>query len=406
MRTLIILKGLVKNDKLRWVKDQGLDNYFLDIDVIRKLYSSPELITPNKDVLGKAFTDAVYKRFIEVVCTRMSKGCLIVADIENESVNVFETLSLIFGYTTFYVLQGIPQDYIRKPDKYKIPYYAPKRKSELEKEVSNFLSLQLSDKLVIKSYQDVVNYWKKVMNTDYVFNLKNSSPVLHVSDLHSNYELFKELPSRKHYDLTVFHGDYIDGVVRGGSKKLIDLIINDKSKSTVWLEGNHELRLRKYLGSILLRSLEKKVMAEILMSYIPEDFLTSTALEFQNIGGTRAKEYLEKLNEKLKMFCLINTESTQYICTHSGIKYKEQLDPKFIGSVIYGNRDMNRYDKCFSTIGVKRNCWSVHAHCKYPDAWEVDRYKNVINLDPIDEYEVIYGERKFNEWNICRIREK
>ena len=83
MKTLIVLKGLVKKQKLEWVKKQGLEQFFLDYDEIRRLYSTPELITRKDSVLNFAFSDTVYRRFIEVFCGRLGKGCLVVVDIEN-----------------------------------------------------------------------------------------------------------------------------------------------------------------------------------------------------------------------------------------------------------------------------------------------------------------------------------
>ena len=43
MKTLIILKGLAKSEKLEWVKSQGLENFFLDYSIFKRLYSMPEL---------------------------------------------------------------------------------------------------------------------------------------------------------------------------------------------------------------------------------------------------------------------------------------------------------------------------------------------------------------------------
>ena len=107
MRTLIILKGLVKSFKQKWVREQGLDNYFLDMDVLRKMYSCPDLATPEREILGKSFGDTVYKRFMEILNIRMSKGCLVIVDMDQEPCQVLETLALIYGYTVFYVIQDI-----------------------------------------------------------------------------------------------------------------------------------------------------------------------------------------------------------------------------------------------------------------------------------------------------------
>ena len=203
MKSLIILKGLAKINKLKWVHKEGLDNFFLDIDVIRKLYSSPELITPFKETLSRSFGDTVYSEFLKVLVTKLSKGCLVVVDPENEGLRVFENLATIFGYTIFYVLQDIPRDYMTKQKQYNPPYYSSKKKEELRREVSSFMSLDFSGKRIIKSYQDVESYWEKKCRTENYYRLgKRSKPVLHISDIHSNWTMFRSLPSFKKYSYT------------------------------------------------------------------------------------------------------------------------------------------------------------------------------------------------------------
>jgi len=122
MKTLIILKGLVKSEKKRWVEREGLSDFFLDIDIIRKLYSNPELITPFKSILTKSFGDTVYSEFMRILIIKLSKGGLVVVDPETESLKTLENLALIFGYTVFYVVLGIPQDYMTKPKLYSLSY--------------------------------------------------------------------------------------------------------------------------------------------------------------------------------------------------------------------------------------------------------------------------------------------
>ena len=407
MKTLIILKSLAKNEKLKWIRNEELENYFLDIDVIRRMYSCPELISPDREILGRSFGDIVYKRFLDVIVTRLSKGCLLVIDPENEACGVFENLACIFGYTVFYVVGNIPQDFIGKPKKYQPPYYPTKRRDDLEREVQNFLNLQLHDKRRIKTYQDVDDYWTKKIYDTQTYYINESDKVLHISDLHSNFNLYNRLPERKDYKISVFHGDYIDGPEEGGSKKLMDLIVsgNWNPSNTVWLEGNHELRLRKYLGWKMLMGGGKKELQDLLLKSLPDDFMNTTAKEYESLTPKEARDYLEAMNTYLKLFVVIKSSGTTYYCTHAGIRFMEQLDPRFIGNVVYGNRDIIRYDKDFSDRLKRKSIWSIHAHCKYPDRWEPQRYHGVINLDPHDETEIVYGEQQNNKWNICVIKE-
>lgn len=400
MRSLIILKGLVKAEKLKWVKNNKLENYFLDIDTIRKMYCMPELIAPGKEVLNKSYSGTVYQRFMEALCSRLGKGCLVVVDPEQEAGSIIELLAHIFGYTVFYVVQNIPKDYIENQNKYKIPYYSGKRKSDLIHDINLYRNISYKGKLKIKSYNDVISYWEsKIKKEKQVVHIKDSDTTLHVGDIHSNVEIFNNLPDFSRFKKVIFHGDYIDGPVEGGSRWIIDYICRTKNKKIIWLEGNHEIRLRRLLGYTLLGAGNgRKELRDFIYSTLPEDFISYTATEFSDISPEDAKVYLDVLNNRFKMFAIIISPDSKLICTHSGIRLLGQIDPRYIGTVIYGNREMNRYDKNFSDLNKKNDVWSIHAHCQYPDSWEIMRYPKVVNLDPKDSSEVVYGEQCNNEW--------
>lgn len=396
MKSLIVLKGLDRKAKLRWIEKEGLTNFFLDYDNLRRLYSMPDLQYPGKEILGKSFGSTVRKNYLEILLTRLGKGCLVVVETCDElSDTLLETLALIFGYTMFYVVWDIPQDYLGKPKKYSSDYYALPKRADLEKNVTEFLNLQLGNKNLIYSYQDVVKYWKECEPR---YRVAWEDKVLHVSDLHSNYELYKKLPRFKDYKVVVFHGDYIDGPEKGGSKTLMGLAKNGMGKNVVWLEGNHELRLRKFLGCNILKGDAK----EILQKMISSDFKDKAQPEFEDLDYEQSKAYLEAMNKNLKMYAIIEDERGVYICTHSGLSYPDLIDPRYIGNVIYGNREMARVDKNFSDYTKDIELYSVHAHCKYNE-WNPRKYKKVINLDPRDETSIVYAERMKGEWKIWEL---
>lgn len=401
MRSLIILKGLVKAEKLRWVKNNKLENYFLDIDVIRKLYCMPELIAPGKEILEKSYSSTVYQRFMEALCSRLGKGCLVVIDPEQEAGSIIELLAHIFGYTVFYVIQDIPKDYVENQVKYRIPYYPGKRKSDLTREIGIFRNQLPKSKLKIKTYSDVLAYWdKKIKKDKQVVFIKDTDRTLHIGDIHSNIGLFDRLPDFSKYTRVIFHGDYIDGPRVNGSRDMIDFICKTKNKKIIWLEGNHEIRLRRYLGYILLSAGSgRKELKNFIYSALPDDFLEYTATEFSDLTPEDAKIYLDILNNRFKMFAILVSPSFKMICTHSGIRLLGQIDPRYIGTAIYGNREMNRYDKNFSDLNKNNDIWSIHAHCQYPDSWEIMRYPKVVNLDPQTDSELVYGEQSGGLWN-------
>ena len=402
MKTFIILKGIAKTEKIRWVQNEGLNDFFLDINAIRKLYSNPELFYPGKGKLNKSQGDSVYYMFMKILISRLSKGCLVIIDPESESLNPFEKLAEIFGYTVFYVIQDLPQDYLKKPGKYNLSYYPPKRKEAIEKEVSIFLEQSYSDKLKISHFSDIEKYWETKCKRENYF--KVSGPVLHISDIHSNYDLYKKLPSWKNYDIQIFHGDYIDGPEEGGSRKMIDEILwtSWKKSRVIWLEGNHELRLRKHLGIIMLSNNKGTEIRDLLRESLQEDYLRSTYKEFSGITPEEAKKYLEKMNSILKIFCILCSSQGKYICTHSGLRFPEQICPKYIGNIIYGGRDMIRYDKDFSNYTNGTSLYSIHAHCKY-NPWQVYKFPRVINLDPPSNEKIIFARQYNNKWKICQL---
>lgn len=404
MKSLIILKGVAKTEKLRWVEKEGLKNFFLDIDVLKKLYSSPELLVPFKEVLNRSYGDTVYSEFLKVFITKLSKGCLIVLDPENECLKVFESLAFIFGYTIFYVYQSIPKDYMKNQKAYGLPYYMAKRKDELKKEVVEHLDFTEEGKHVIKKYREVEQYWEKKAKRENWINGQGKK-ILHVSDIHSNYTLYKLLPNFKDYGLTIFHGDYIDGPEEGGSRAMIDEVIRRGARSgIVWLEGNHELRLRKQLGLIMLNvGGRNREVRELLYESIPSDYFKTTYKEFMDLSPEQAKTYIDRLNRILKLFVILDCGKIKYVCTHSGLKYIEQISPKFIGNVIYGNRDMNKVDKEFAAHTSGSGWWSVHAHCKYYSEWDTHKYRNVVNLDPQTNGEVIFAEQEKNQWKTVQL---
>ncbi len=406
MRSLIILKGLVKAEKLRWVKNNKLENYFLDINVIRKMYCMPELIAPGKEILDKSYSGTVYQRFIEALCSRLGKGCLVVLDPELEAGNIIELLAHIFGYTVFYVVLDTPKDYIENQQKYKIPYYSSKKKSDLLREINIFKSTFPKGKIKIKNYSDILGYWDaKIKKDKQVVFIKDTDITLHVGDLHSNIGLFDRLPNFSKYTKVIFHGDYIDGPVEGGSRDIIDFIVKTKNKKILWLEGNHEIRLRRYLGYVLLSaSSGRKDLKNFIYSAIPDDFLEYTATEFSDLTPEDAKIYLDILNNRFKMFAILVSPNSKMICTHSGIRLIGQIDPKYVGTAIYGNREMNRYDKNFSDLNKNNDIWSIHAHCQYPDSWEIMRYPKVVNLDPQTDSEIVYGEQSGGQWNFTTLK--
>lgn len=406
MKTLIILKGLAKNEKLEWVKSQGLENFFLDYSIFKRLYSMPELDRDKTtDILGRTNINLIFKSWFEAINNKLESGCLVVIDYDQEKTKILEDMGMIYGYTCFYKIFNIPHDYTSNPEKYSPVGFKRKTKEELEAEVITFLNLQLGYTKKIGGYSDVTDYWKK---KEVILDIPRKETMYFFSDLHSNYSLYQKinLPSGT---IRVHLGDYIDGPEEGGSRKLIEMIFKNASHYNIFLEGNHERRLRKFLFWRWAASSNsggsRAIIAEMLYNSLPTDFLTTTADEFRSLIPGEALTWLKRLNDILRTHIIIKKDDTVFYCTHAGIKYLEQLSPKFIGNVIYGNRDMDIYDKCFSkTIWKPTGRWSVHAHCRYPYGVDFLKYDGVVNLDPSCEKEIVYMENNIKNFLPCIVQ--
>lgn len=348
MRSIIIIDGQdKKKKKLKWVAEQGLSNFYISLKNIKKLYYKPEYRKKIGDILIRSRDDAAYQHFIELLCYRLDSGLLVVIDVGTESIKPIECLATIYGYTIFHW--------------------------------SDF-----------PNYNSVIRYWYEKCNKKYIRKIPNESSILNISDIHSNYNLASKI---KLSDTNIWHGDYIDGPEKGGSRRMIDAIIKDSNENNIYLEGNHELRLRKYLGSAWLNN-TRKTIAYVLRANLPVNFLTTTVLEFKDVANdaAMAKNYLDRLNEKLQEFVAIVWRNKRIYCTHSGLKWKEQLTPKYIGNVIYGGKNIENTDREFLRDSVERSggsYWSVHAHCHYKNL-KPRKWPGIINIDPASENFINY----------------
>ena len=404
MRTLIILKGLVKKQKECWVKKEGLSNFLVDISLLKRVYYRPDYKGGGREFLTRSFDDLVYRNFIGALCSHLSTGMLVVVDADQESTTSIEILGEIFGYQVFYHVEPTPIDYIGKNKKYCSPYFISPSKDTLKEQVDSFKRFS-TDYPIIGSYQDIENFWRPLTHN---IHLEENDRVLHISDLHSHWKVLNnQIPSPEDFALTVFHGDYIDGPEIGGSRRLIDQILKYEGyDNIIFLEGNHELRLRRYLGYIYFRGKQKKIISEVLMSDIPQDFLSKTAKEFTGLTYQDALDMIFLMNDKFKEFVTYSKGREQFACTHAGLRWLDQLCPKYIGNVIYSNKNVERVDQAFSAAYAELGWWSIHGHCRYNEL-NFNKFPGVINFDTEDEDKVNYLiNDNTKNFNVCVLSEK
>lgn len=391
MRTLIILRGLSRFDKDSWLKKEKLLNFSIELETLKRLFYKPEY-KGGRDFLIRSLDDLVYRRMIEILISRMN-GSLVVLDWGTDSTAAIEQLARVLGYTVFYKVFSVPKDYLTDPKRYQDPRYLPKSKDQLKEEVESFKKEDYSDKLLINTYEDLEKYWESATP---IFKVRDRSSVIHVSDIHSHWTIVRDIiiPKIVHKGLTIFLGDYIDGPNSGGSREVMEFIMREQRDNVIFLEGNHEQRLRKFLGWKALKG-NKRIVSESLYSEIPPDFLEHTAKEFDDLTAADAWNWLDELNGKLHEFFIYERQGYRFICSHCGLKWAEQVCPKYVGSLLSTNRHIEKTDEFFSKRYSEKKVWSIHGHCHY-SGYEFNKFPGVFNIDPPDENKVIIMEGKPN----------
>lgn len=396
MKTLLLIKGLSKLQIKNWIREENLEQYYLDFSQFQSLYSQSEWDAPGKINTKLSYSDLVMKRFIEILNLKMTKGHMVILDTDLIGQKNLKALCTIYGYTIFTKMMDIPSDYIVNYQYYSNgEVYSEKKVGE---KIKQFLS-QVAFGIRINKFQDIINYF--IENEPVIKLDRKGDTALFVSDLHSNYSLYNQLP-RDRSTFTVFLGDYIDGDEIGGSKKLINCL--GKDKNCIWLEGNHEVNLRKYLGSIIYPDLLKDFYDKTVYSKFKE----TTEREFKDLDISKATTLLNDLNKYLVEYAFIQFPDKTMICTHCGLKSVEQLDPRYISSIIYGSHGYSDINDAYFNKNGEDGLISIHAHCKYSCSTEEagvtnQKFKKVINLDPLDKSIVSYCLINNTGQGICHL---
>lgn len=420
MKSMIILRGLntADKDRISWIKSQNLEIFTVNIDDIKKVYGSPEAISEKSVKLTRFNDSEIIWRYYEALEIKLRKGCLVIVNDENikvSKINKLIELANIFGYKVFIksfpVSDKILKDYSAMKDN--SMFQVETQESVLNKVTdylnsSNYINKNISE---IDTIEDVRKYWKK--DSKYILEVSESTTIVNIGDIHGYGDLIKSDSLiidglKDQLDcIYIFHGDYID---RGPkSKETLDYVLDLKERypnRVYLLEGNHEVHLRRFLGNIKNPKTGKNDFFKILC----KEFSTTTMLEFESFSDKEKENYLIRMNKYLQTHLVIRRGDEILFCTHAGFSNYRQLEFDLIGNVIYGNRNMNDYDKRVSKE-LLPNHYSIHAHCKYPrhdgSAYKVCKYPKVINLDPEMDGDIMRSVSEYKkEFNIINLNIK
>ena len=377
MKTLLILRGIDTNSPIRkeWLKNEGVENYVVSIDSIKKICGSIEEIEKYGPRISRMDPREVCYKFLEAIDNKMRKGCLVIVDSENlknKDLKKLEAFADVYNYKIFQKIFPIShtdilewRNRITNPTN-SYPYVPETPEELLEKIQTYFYSFMNSSRLSypeINNIKDLDNYFQKEeKERNYKIQVPEDTEIIHVGDIHGAYNLISDLEP-KEKQILVFHGDYID---RGTApRKVLERVISLKQKypNQVYLiEGNHEMHLRRYCGLYKY----PKLSGEGFFKNLCTDFSRTTQKEYFEQDDMNS--ILRNLNTYLQEYLIIQRGSQVFICTHGGLRNISQLWFYMIGNLTYGNRDIESYDKTFSSKVYKKNwknIYSIHGHCKY-----------------------------------------
>lgn len=313
MRVLYILRGCPGSGKSTWVKKNQLEPYTLSPDDIRLEYQSPVFDIHGSLSISQRNDRLVWQRLRECLEQRMERGEFTIVDATHYShdlLNQYRALIEKYRYRAYIVdFTGVPIETILKQN----------RKREGYKFVPEDRIYYICD--VIASRQKISNRYK-VMAPEEAVDMLHAPLAIDwngryeriavFGDIHGCFEPLQEYFSRFPYDehtLYVFTGDYIDRGIQ--NKEVLQFFIDNLDKKNfLFLEGNHERRLRLYSDAAMPMV---SVFRNRELPFPPEFFHTMN--EIRDISRKDIRRFCSRLSQ----MAYARFGSKTYCITHGGI---------------------------------------------------------------------------------------
>ena len=367
MRKLFILRGAMASGKSTFIRNNSLEDFTLNPDKIRLMFSSPEMTINYNEMIPQFNNNKVWDLLLHILEERMRKGELTFIDamhVYAEDLSTYKKLAEKYRYR-LYIIDFTDIDYdelVKRNNERDIKKWVPE---ESIKRVYKALQKEKISKAftVIKpeEFDKVINMTPRKLDAYHKIHV--------FGDLHGSLKPLNEYFSNypiKDDELYIFTGDYFD---RGFENIEVFNFIKDMidKKNFIFLTGNHEDRLYKYACD-----------DEYRLDYD----LMKTADEFE---GNISKSEIRGLIKGLSQIANIEFMGKHYIISHGGIPYypEKSLDFYSTNSFIYG---IEKYDvdidKIYNDYMSKQDnkVYQIHGHRNH---FEIDynKYEYSYNLD-------------------------
>ena len=382
MKSILVLRGIPGSGKTTWIKENRLEQFVISKDLIRQLIGTVNFMDRDLSLkldFTRSREENVDSMFFRCIEEKMSRGNFIVIDncnINPKSINKIYKYSKIFGYKVFIKSFDIPHDVFNRL-KGRNTLFNKIPEDTIRGMIKSYLSFNYSqlsnpnDVIVIKELSEISEYWKSKYK-EYVISGSMNNHI--IGDIHSENSKLSNIVPLMDQDTYIFLGDYCD---RGSDpvgtlKSLMSTSKLENSKNIIFLEGNHEVHLRRWANDLPPVSNSFKET-------------TMNKLDSSDIQKSQLREFLNNL----KPFIILNVDGSRFICSHAGLPNPKIIDLDYlymgVGTFISGYRDIDEQDNKFSSISKimrtgANKLYSIHGHVSYEDKLEL-KYSNVVNLN-------------------------
>lgn len=322
MRVFYMLRGIPASGKSTFIKKHKLEDYTISSDEVRKLFNSPgyeventELLNDNQPSkvwrgLSQENNKIVWQTINEMLESRFKAGNTTILDATNinlKELNRNYRLAKNYNYRVYVVdfMNGLSLEEAEERNRKRAEetgFLVPD--SVIKRMFETYQNIKLPNKFDVVSPNEMLETlnWRTIDLT--------SSDYKHVKvigDIHSSGEALEEaLSDFNDETLYIFVGDYFDrGKNPVKTMEVLDRVL-DKT-NTIFLEGNHENHIRKYLYGEKGKS----------------RFFTQTLPVLLEHDENVTKHFLIHLIHRLQPVIVLTTGKQNFIITHAGLSSEQ-----------------------------------------------------------------------------------
>lgn len=346
MNKLILLRGIPASGKSTFIKENGLEQYTINVDKIRLLFKNPITNYTGEKRISQKNDKEVWKFVYALLKRRFEEGDTTIVDAthcDNKYIERYKNLTSKYGYDITVVdfkidiLKALENNKNREEYKFVPEDVIEKMYEKLQKQTALKNVTYLSKKEFIES----IDIEPVIINTD------KYDRIIHIGDIHGCYTALENLLQATNYkkekNLYIFCGDYLDRGIE--NKEVLDFLLkNYKSDNMIFLEGNHEIHLRKWVNN------------EISCSNVFEDY---TKKEISNFNKKEVKQFVKTL----KRYFYYEFNNKKVFVSHGGVNSLSDL--YFMSSIeaikgIGNYRDVEQVESKFEEL--HKGIYQVHGH--------------------------------------------